>query len=108
MSNAKLRAKKIKGMCAVSFGCMGKLAAIVRLDRLREVAKISDGPPDKVDGRVAALLFVSVDEPFSGCLIDHGILKEPFTVAAHIADNRDILYVHLPFDPQLSGRVVVP
>ena len=71
------RAMKVKRVDMVGFCRIGKLAAIIRLDRLRDVAKI-------------------------------GVLEESLPIYSHIANNRDILDVHLLFPPEMNRRIIMP
>ena len=86
---------------------MGEFTPIVGLDRLRRITKVDDGTFGEVNGRITALLLVGIDEPFSGCLINHCVLVKFISICTDIASSRDILYIQLPFDPQIFRRVIL-
>ena len=68
-----------------AFPEMCELTSVVCLDDLREVSEIGDCPANEIHGRVAADFFVRIDEPFSGCFVDHGVLVKPLAVRPGIA-----------------------
>ena len=86
---------------------MGEFAPIVGLDRLWSIAEEDDCTFCEIYGRVAALLLVGIDKTLSGRLVNHGILVKLISVCAGVTGSWDILYIHLPFDPQFLRRVIV-
>ena len=85
---------------------MGELTSIVSLNRFGSIAKVNDRPFGEIYGGVTALFLVSVDKPFSGCLVDHRVLKEFVSICTNIAGSRNIFHIHLPLDAQFFWCVI--
>ena len=93
-------------MFPFGFCQMGELSSIICLENLWLVSEMGDCFFHEINGRIAALFHVRVDEPFAGGFVDHCILVELLWHASVVAGGGDKFHIHLPFHTQMCGRVI--
>ncbi len=105
--DAVMVTESIQGMGPFGSCHMRELCAIVRLKHLRSVSEIRDSPLHKVNGGIAALLRISINEALPRGVLYHCVLVKPLTVCATVTGFGDIFDIHLPFDAQLLRGIVM-
>lgn len=93
-------------MDPICFLNMCKFRTIVCLEYLGLVAKVSDGPFQKVYRWVTALFHIRVYKTFSGGFINDGILVELLRHRAGITGCWNIFDIHLPFGSKSVWGVI--
>lgn len=106
VGDAQFFAGDIKGMLPVCFYDIGEFAAVVSLKYLGLIPEVGDGFFKEINGGIAALLHIGIDEALPGSLLDDRVLVELLWDGTGIAGCRDIFHIHLPFHTQ-AGRCVI-
>ena len=107
MGDMQFVAEYIQWMYALCLLCMVKFSTVIGLDNIRCVTEIDNCPLYKIYGAIAAVFFLGINEPLSGCFFYHCVLVEFFTIRARIADDWHIFHIHLLLFTQFRRRIVV-